>query len=219
MLRLKKITFEKVIPPKSALAFIVKKGQYLRIIDIEGKQVGDFVLFNGHDHTEKISSSYTRSAVGKWEEPITLLGFRGITTGNKLVSTTRHPMMTITADTEIPPGIHDFTGRLCSSYSYVRMGVNPTDGCLELLTKVLAPYGIVQGNIPDPMNVFMNIPFNPQRGMFYIDEPVSRPCDYVEFRAEMDCLCALSACPDVFNLCNGRPPHPPKPLKIQILVE
>jgi len=42
----------------------------------------------------------------------------------------------------------------------------------------------------------MNVQYDPATGMFVILEPVSRPGDYIEFRAEMDLLCALSACPD-----------------------
>ena len=44
--RMKDVKIEKIIPPKNASVFVVKKGQYLRTIDIEGQQVGDFVLFN-----------------------------------------------------------------------------------------------------------------------------------------------------------------------------
>ena len=95
------------------------------------------------------------------------------------------------------------------------------DGCLELLARVLAPYGIATGDIPDTFNIFMNCPYDPKIGMLTILEPVSRPGDYIEFCAsEMDLLCALTACPqDDYSLTNGPPPHRAKPLKLQILEE
>ena len=44
-----------------------------------------------------------------------------------------------------------------------------------------------------------------------IGEPVSRPGDYIEFRAEMDCLVGLSNCPeDALTPCNGRKCTPVK---------
>lgn len=215
----RKIVFDKIIPPKSALAFSVKKGQFLRIIDLEGKQVGDLILFNEHDYTEKLSTGYTLGNI-RIAEPRrhwVWLGCRGVTTGHQLISTIRNPMMTITADTPVPGGVHDLLMRMCSSWNYEQSGAGSRDGCLELLTKALEPYGIARGNIPDAFNAFMNVYYDARNGMFFIDEPISRPGDYIEFRTEMDCLAALSACPDDVNsLCNGTPPHPAKPLQVQI---
>ena len=218
----RKIMLDEIIPAKSAKAFIVKKGQILRITDIEGKQVGDLVLFNEHDHTEKLSTGYTLMSI-RVSEPRrhqVWLGCRGITTGHQLISTIWNPMMTILADTPVPGGVHDLLLRMCSSWNYEQSGAGPRDGCLELLARVLGSFKIAKGNIPDAMNVFMNVYYDPQKGMFFIDEPVSRPGDYIELRAEMDCLAALSTCPDDVNsLCNGTPPHRAKPLRVQILVD
>ena len=53
-----KPTFEKVMPPKTGLAVIVKTGQHLRVIDLEGKQVVDMAVFHEHNLREKLSTSY-----------------------------------------------------------------------------------------------------------------------------------------------------------------
>jgi uncharacterized protein YcgI (DUF1989 family) len=79
---------------------------------------------------------------------------------------------------------------------YQAAGVVPQDGCLELLTGAPKPYGIVKGNIPDPLNVHYDV----RNGMLLIDEPVSRPGDYIELSAEMDCLVALSGPDDAVSL-------------------
>jgi uncharacterized protein YcgI (DUF1989 family) len=217
----KKVVFEEVIPPKNALSFIVKKGQFLRIIDLEGKQVGDLVLFNENDYTEKFSPAYTRWTNGrKRDSPKSWSMVQGFTTGHILFSTLLTQMATVTADTPVPGGIHDLMLRMCTSWVYKAAGIQSQKGCLELLAESLEPYGIAKGDIPNPMNVFMNVRYDPTNGMLLIDEPVSRPGDYVEIRTEMDCLVALSTCPDeIVSLCNGHPPHPAKPLKIEILEE
>jgi uncharacterized protein YcgI (DUF1989 family) len=217
------IVHEEIIPPKHASAFVVKKDQHLRIIDIEGKQVADFVLFNEHDHSDKFNPSYTRQWESTFDPETKVVSsmFRGLTTGHKLISSVRHVMATITADTPTPAGVHDLVLRMCSRWIYeeaAKAGLGtPQDGCLDLLAKALEPYGIAKGDIPDDINFFMNVAYDPGKGQFAIYEPVSKPGDYVEFKAEMDLLCALSACPDdVCSQCNGLAPHPAKPVKIQI---
>lgn len=218
-----KVLHEEFIPPKQARAFIVKKGQRFRIIDVEGQQVGDLVLINEHDHSEKMNPSYTRQWVSSFEEENKLVSsmFRGITTGHELVSGIRSVMATITADTPVPAGVHDLVLRSCSRWIYEQaakagMGT-PQDGCLELLAGALEPYGIPMADVPDDINIFMNVQYDAGSEMFAIHEPVSKPGDYIEFRAEMDLLCAMSACPeDVCSQCNGLAPHPAKPLKVQI---
>jgi len=49
--------FEQVIPPKRGLAVTVKKGQHLRVTDLEGKQVVDMAIFNRENPREKLSTS------------------------------------------------------------------------------------------------------------------------------------------------------------------
>jgi uncharacterized protein YcgI (DUF1989 family) len=36
----------------------------------------------------------------------------------------------------------------------------------------------------------------------------SKPSDYVDLRAEMDALVAISNCPQIYNPCNGGRPTP-----------
>jgi len=213
----RKLVFEKIIAPESAAAFTVKKGQYLKIADIEGKQVGDLVMFNESDHSEKLSQSYTRRHAGKVDSPYVWELLRGITTGHQLMSTIENSMMIIVADSPVPGGVHDLLFRMCTAKVQTVAGLDPRPGCLELLTEVFDTYGISPGNIPDPLNVFMNTHYDPQNGMLLIDEPVSRPGDYIELRAEMDLLCGLTACPEhLVTMCSGHPPHPPKPLKVEV---
>ncbi len=220
-----KLLKEFIIPPKQAQAFSVGKGQSFRVTDIEGQQVGDLVMINEHDHSEKINPSYTRQWVSTWDPENMLVRsmFQGITVGNEIISTVRQVMATITADTPKPSGTHDLLMRSCSRWIYeeaAKAGMgSPQDGCLELLAGALAPYGFSIGDVPDDFNIFMNVQYDMAEKMFIIREPVSKAGDYIEFRAEMDLLCALSACPDdVCSQCNGLSPHPAKPLQVQVFV-
>jgi uncharacterized protein YcgI (DUF1989 family) len=229
MENIRKIIFDQILQSVSALAFTVKKGQYLRVIDIEGKQVGDLAIFNEHDHTEKLNTAYTRSNAGKpseggkslFRELQMYFRLQGVTAGHKVMSSVRRPMMTITADTPVPGGIHDLCQKTCTNYAYEREEDRepkhpyPEMGCLELLEEVLKPYDIAKGNIPNTFNIFMNVPYDVNSGMFICIEPVSRPGDYIEFKAEMDCLCGLTACP--MGSCAPPSVGIAKPLQVQIL--
>ena len=62
------------------------------------------------------------------------------------------------------------------------------------------------------LNLFMNCPVESD-GSWTIETPVSKPVDYVDMRAEMDCIFALSNCPQDLNPCND---GALKPLKVRI---
>jgi len=227
----KELFFDQIIPSKSSLGFVVKKGQYLRITDIEGKQVGDFIVLNEQNLKEHMDPLNTRTGIIRTEllsaDP-PRIAFGGVyfpsgvgtrlRTGNKLISNIFNEMMTIVADTQVPSGVHDFFAGRCSSRIFELRGVGPREGCLELFIKALKDWGFTSPeDIPPNMALFMNVPLDPVTGLFYIEEPVTRPGDYIELRAEMDCICGLAACPDnVLSKCNGTPPHPAKPLRVQI---
>jgi len=197
-----KPTFEKVMPPKTGLAVIVKTGQHLRVIDLEGKQVVDMAVFNEHNLREKLSTSYSRTRYPPARRGEYIPRDR-LTEGDTLMSSICRPMMTILKETPEIKGMHDVHNRMCNRYLYESHGVSQ-DGCHEIISKAIAPYGLLPEDIPDTMDLFMNYYHDCAARRWVIGEPVSRPGDYIEFRAEMDCLVGLSNCPeDVLTPCNG----------------
>src|SRR5499427_10785887 len=52
---------EVIVPPRDARTFRLKKGQFFRIVCMEGAQVGDLNLWNSHDLTERFFSGKTRA--------------------------------------------------------------------------------------------------------------------------------------------------------------
>ena len=59
--------------------------------------------------------------------------------------------------------------------------------------------------IPSPLNLWMNIPVHDD-GSITWERPVSKPGDYVILRAEMDCIVAMSACPQDIVCINANAP-------------
>ena len=170
------------IEKQTGAAFRLKKGQLLKVIDPQGEQVSDMVLFNADDVREKISSGKTLD----FEESIL------ITKGNFLWSNRSRKMMEILEDTN---GRNDFLLAPCSPETFQIMYNNPEyhPSCFENLYTNLKPFGIAPDDVPTAFNIFMNVQFNPQ-GKLSVDPPLSKAGDYVLFRAQMDLIVALTAC-------------------------
>lgn len=170
------------IAPQTGVAFTLKKGDKLRVIDPQGMQVSDMVLFNQQDTREKISSGKTLD----FEESIL------ISTGNYLWSNRSRKMMKILEDTN---GRNDFLLAPCSPETFQIMYNNPEyhPSCFENLYTNLKPYNILPDDIPTAFNIFMNVQFN-DKGKISVLPPSSKPNDYLLFEAQMDLIVALTAC-------------------------
>jgi uncharacterized protein YcgI (DUF1989 family) len=194
------ISLEHVIPPKEYLGLELKKGQVMRIVDMEGKQVPDVVCFNLHDASEKLSCNNSRLIQKRWI----------FTTGHVLYSDEGNIMLTIVGDTV---GIHHASGGCCNEpANFRRYGVPGTRNCRENLTLAAAPLGITQKDIPGAFCPFMKV-IQYSDGRYEIEEPTSKPGDYIDLRADMDVFVAISNCPQDKNPCNG---FNPTPLKIVV---
>jgi uncharacterized protein YcgI (DUF1989 family) len=62
--------------------------------------------------------------------------------------------------------------------------------------------GLTPPEVPSPVNLWMNIPVD-KAGNTTFAEPLSKPGDYVVLRAQMDCIVAMSACPQDILPING----------------
>lgn len=173
---------KQVIKKQTGTSFILRKGDLLKVIDPEGEQVSDMVIFNLEDKREKLSSGKTLD----FEESIL------ITKGNFLWSNRSRKMMEILEDTN---GRNDFLLAPCSPETFKIMYDNPNyhPNCFENLYINLDKYGILPDDIPTAFNIFMNVQFD-QQGKISVDPPLSKAGDFVLFKAEMDLIVALTAC-------------------------
>ncbi|MCK0159157.1 DUF1989 domain-containing protein [Allomuricauda sp. F6463D] len=170
------------IPKQSGTAFLLKKGDNLKIIDPLGEQVSDMVLFNAQDKRESISSGKTFD----FEESILL------TTGNTLWSNRSNKMMSIVEDTN---GRNDFLLAPCSPETFKIMYDNPAyhPSCFENLYSSLKHFGLLPDDIPTAFNIFMNVEVYPN-GKLRVKAPLSKAGDHILFEAKMDLIVGLTAC-------------------------
>ena len=187
---LKNVVKDVTVEPAGYFAAEVKKGQVLRILDVEGQQVADFICFNLQHLEEKLSVMNTIN-LNKQVFP---------RVGYLLLSDEAQPMMTIVADT---CGVHDMLAGACSRFTNERRyGVKDTKNCRDNLAAAVKPWGVAWKDVPFNMNVFMNCPIGAD-GSWSIQVPKSKAGDYIDFRAEMDVLAAFSNCPQINNACNA----------------
>jgi uncharacterized protein YcgI (DUF1989 family) len=166
----------------------------LKIINTHGHQVVDFWAFSAEDMKEFLSMEHLRPTIETiFPKP-----------GQALVTNRRRPILHFLEDTS--PGIHDTIMAACDDYRYGLLGCTEYhDNCTDNLHAALRQIGVRSDETPSPLNLWMNIPVAPD-GRTGWKEPVSKPGDYVLFRAEMDCIAAMSACPqDILPINSGKP--------------
>lgn len=179
---------------------VVKKGQTIRILDLEGNQAADTLFYNAHNPTERYSAVDTIREQGNVY----------LTAGTKIMSSEGNMMLEITADT---CGRHDTLGGACAAesnttrYSLDKKCMHACrDSWLVAVTEH-EELGMTKRDITHNINFFMNVPVTAEGGLTFADG-ISDAGKYVELKAEMDVLVMISNCPQLNNPCNAYNPTP-----------
>ena len=181
-----------MIPARRGKATYVKQGQSIRIVNTLGKQVVDTWAFTAGMLTEFMSMEHTRATLTRMTPRV----------GDGLYTNRRRKILTMTEDTS--RGDHDTLMAACDSERYILLGVKEYhDNCTDNLLAGMRQIGLNPPEVPSPVNLWMNIPVGSD-GATQWGEPVSKPGDYVILRAVMDCIVAMSACPQDMLPINGK---------------
>ena len=185
-----------VVPARGSWSGVLKKGQMMRIVDLEGKQAVDFLCYNAHDYEDRYAAADTMK-INK--------GGIFLSTGTVLYSVGLTPLFTIVADT---CGRHDTIGGCCSAaLNTFRYGVGYQHNCRDNFLAELKKYGMGPKDIPANVNFFMYVPVG-ESGEMDMGPSISKPGDYVDLRADSDVLAVISNCPQINNPVNDYNPTP-----------
>jgi aminomethyltransferase len=193
------------IQPGVAQSYEVKAGQFIQILDVQGRECSDFQAFsrraldNGLERD--IDPTTTRSLMGS------LYPAPGI--HSKYFSHDHEPLVEIVQDT---CGRHDTFGLACTARYYEDLGYPGHVNCSDNITADLAQYGIRPRAGWPAINFFFNTMLDDTNAIG-MDDPWSRPGDYVMLRALTDLVCVSSACP-----CDVDPANGWNPTDIQVRV-
>jgi hypothetical protein len=191
------VVHDEIIPARAPWLHHIKAGETLRIVDLEGNQAVDFLLYSTADDAERYSAQDTVAAQGN-------LFLR---TGTVLRSNEGRPMMTITNSAV---EYHDTIGGACSCESNtLRYGhhTKSEHACVENFLEANLLEGRGKRDIVSNINFFMNVPVEPDGALGIVDG-ISAPGLTVDLRAEMDVTVVVSNCPQINNPCNGFNPTP-----------
>lgn len=181
------------VPAQHGAASRLRKGQTLRLINTHGTQVVDLWAFNAADLTEHMSMPHTRASINKITPAV----------GDTFVTNRREDILTITADSS--PGHHDTLIPACDAHRYRKQyGIREYHrNCNDNLREALEGIGERSFEFaPGPFNVWMNIPVD-EAGKLSWKSTTSKSEDYIDFRAEMECIVVMSACPNDFMAINS----------------
>ena len=183
------------IAAATASAYFVRAGEFIQVIDVEGRQCTDFQAFAARKVDKgldlALDSTITR----------TLLGRSYPTPGlpSKAFARDMEPLIEIVQDTV---GRHDAFATACNSRYYDDMGYPGHINCTDNFNEALAPYGIARRKGWEAINYFYNTGID-HNNQLYLDEPWTRPGDYVLMRALTDLVCVSSSCPDDIDAANA----------------
>jgi hypothetical protein len=186
---------DKVVAPGQPWGRLIRKGERLRIVDLEGRQAVDFLCYDAADPRDRYNAANTM----KLGQSI-YLG-----RGSKLWSDRARLLMTVVEDT---CGKHDTIGGCCSAeMNELRYNVAGTRNCRDTFEEALSAFGLGRGDIVENVNFFMYVPVR-EDGQMAIVDGLSKPGDYVDLLAETDVICVISNCAQRHNPCNGYNPTP-----------
>ena len=183
------------VKDSSAVAYKVKAGQYIQIIDVEGQQCSDFQAFLVEDLNNNeelcLDPTVTRSQM--------LASYPAPGTHDKFYNQNSIPLVEVIQDTVCR---HDTFGLACNAKYYDDRGFPGHINCTENFNKSLADYGVKPRRNWAAVNLFFNTAIEESHS-FTSDVSWSRPGDYVLLRAVDDLVCVSSACPDDTTSANG----------------
>ncbi|KAL4747629.1 hypothetical protein BDW72DRAFT_182329 [Aspergillus terricola var. indicus] len=199
------------IRPCSGQAWVVPAGHICRLTTPNGPQVGDLNIWNANNPRERLWAARTRQihashvSVGDrlWSNLPYLRPLVTIT-GDSLAGGQLHEVMDVDGKRKEGKGfgtsqwggrVHDLMGTRCDPYVNLLMGGESFDfHCHSNLTRAVTPYGLTELDVHDVLNVFQVTGLD-EEGRYFMETSPAKPGEYFEFFAEVDVLCALSACP------------------------
>ena len=186
------VLHDEIVAARAPWMHCLRTGQSLRIVDLEGNQAVDFLMYAATDDAERYSAQDTIAAQANIF----------LRTGARLLSNEGRVMMTI-AGTSVD--YHDTIGGACSCESNsLRYGhhTKAQHACVDNFLDANLRAGRGKRDMVSNINFFMNVPVEADGALGIVDG-ISAPGLTVDLRAEMDVIVVVSNCPQINNPCNG----------------
>jgi hypothetical protein len=185
-----KTVLDEIVPPGAPWGALVRGGDILTIIDLEGQQAVDFLCYDASDPSDRYCATNT----------VKVQGGIFIKLGTILYSDSGTPLMTMVEDTV---GQHDTIYGCCSNpNNFLRFGAHTTESCYSNFERALQKFGLDRSAIVSNINFFMCVAVLPDGRPSFLKAD-HRPGSYVRLRADRDVITVLSNCPQMQMPVNG----------------
>ena len=188
------VSKEYLIKDSSAISYEIKKGDYIQIIDLYGRQCSDFMAFDSNALQKgkeySIDTTVSRAIhAGSYPMP----GLH-----SKYFDKNFDTLVEVVQDTI---GRHDTFGTACTQKLYEDLGYFGHVNCSDNFNYALDKFGVEKRGGWAAINLFFNTSID-ANNVIFSDIPWSRPGDYVLFQAQKDLVCVSSSCPDDIDSAN-----------------
>ena len=186
------------ILPGRAHAYKVKKGQWIQIVDVKGRQCSDFQAFSkrkldmGIEH--EIDPTTTRSLTGSVYPQPGLL--------SKYWTVDQEPLVEMIQDGVMR---HDTFGAACTARGYEDAGYPGHLNCTDNINGSTEKFGLNPRASWPALNFFYNTALDAHHQITH-DDPYTRPGDYLMMQALDDLVCVSTSCPSDIDATNGWDP-------------
>ncbi len=157
-------SFREVVAAGDYFIHTVKKGQTVRLLDLQGNQAADTLFYSAADPAERYSAMDTIREQGNVY----------LTAGSVLMSNRINPLLEIVADT---CGRHDTLGGACATesntvrYDLEKRCMHACRDSWMLAVNQHPEFDLGKRDITHNINFFMNVPVTADGGLFPGDDP------------------------------------------------
>lgn len=195
------ILLDETLPGGAYWHGVIKRGNTLRVTDLEGSQGVSMICYNADNPIERLNVADTAK--------IQFNAF--LKKGMVIYSDMGRVLFSITEDTS---AYHDLFGG-CSNaasntakYGEGEFWKNSRDHFLKALSR----YGLGKKDIMPNINLFTRVAIEPDGKMVFV-EGCEQPGSFIDLRAEMNVLVILSNCPHVLHPSKV---YEPKPVQVTV---
>lgn len=191
---------EETVPGGAYWSGVIKRGNTIRITDLEGSRGVSMLCYNADNPIERFNAADTAK--------IQFNAF--LKKGSVLYTDMGRILFSITEDTS---GCHDLLAGCSNAASNSKKyGETDSKNSRDNFLKALTRWGLGKKDIMPNLNLFTRIAVKPD-GTMEFREDCEKPGSYIDLRAEMNVLTILSNCPHILHPSSI---YDPKPIQIQI---
>ncbi len=177
------------LPPRGYWGGLVREGEVIRVIDLEGKQCFDCIIYDAEDLYNRANCSHSIGKERKWDNWVP---------GDGVWSKKGDRLAMISEDTS--EGHHAFAGAFCNeAWGRMIRGVPNQHTCHDNFVSAMRMAGLPKFSAEDVdwgscVSFFMHMVYKANGGL-EIPTVTNKPGDYIDLKADRDLIVTISNCP------------------------